>query len=333
MYKLFSLSLLLLLLTGSFSPANGVPEMDMRKTETEAVAGSDFGVFCRVAKDEWHQVLDHGTEGVRVLPKALSFKEVWAHASGAPATAPGGEQEIVPWFDLRSALPDPLVDVWGYAMTYPSHRKEAKLEDSFVFRKYGHALSVNGDVVFRPYLDYEAEVGLLMERGNSERFGYLLVNDMTDRGVQARNFDPENMGPGFSRAKSFPGALQVGSLLVIGSAELWEQLEVNLLVNGEERQHLIARECLLRPGQIHEEIFSHEKSGQWALAATGTTGGVQFYTPSLWQKIGLIVLSGFSKEKATERWLHSLTFLQPGDTIEFRSAILGRSLATVIDKR
>ncbi|MEN8191027.1 MAG: fumarylacetoacetate hydrolase family protein, partial [Thermodesulfobacteriota bacterium] len=241
-----------------------------------------------------------------------------------------GTLEEISWSELTNPLPDPQVAVWGYAMTYPAHRDEVKLDDSFCFRKFSSAVSGNSDIIFRPYLDYEAEVGLLMERNRSDRFGYLLANDLTDRAIQARTFNPENMGPGFTKAKSFEGALHVGLLLVISSGELWEELEIELSLNGERRQHLIASNSFVRPGRIHDDIFN-EETGRWALAVTGTTDGVQFQRPTIWQKVSLIVASGFSKEKATERWLEQLTFLKPGDKVEFESTILGRTSATVID--
>ncbi|MEN8190315.1 MAG: fumarylacetoacetate hydrolase family protein, partial [Thermodesulfobacteriota bacterium] len=310
----------------------GEPTTDVTaEGKQDMTDGFGYGVFCRTGPDEYRHVVSHGPEGVVVLPGIFSFNEVWNDDLAASASVGLGKLEAISWSELINPLPDPQIDVWGYAMTYPEHRDEVQLNQSFYFRKFSNTVSANDDIVFRPYLDYEAEVALLMERGRSDRFGYLLANDLTDRGIQARTFDPENMGPGFSKAKSFEGALHVGLLLVVSNGELWEELEIELSVNGERRQHLIARDSFVRPGRIHTEIFSEDEAGGWALAATGTTGGVQFQSPTVLQKVGLIVAAGFSKEEATERWLEQLSFLKPADTVEFKSTILGRSSATIVD--
>ncbi|MEN8199326.1 MAG: fumarylacetoacetate hydrolase family protein [Thermodesulfobacteriota bacterium] len=301
------------------------------KQAVDSVAESDYGVFCRIARGEWRRVISQQTDGVTVLAQSFSFNEVWNYKPKPPLSHPPESLVTLPWEKLLTPLPDPHVDTWGYAMSYPSHQEEVRLEDSFHFRKFGSVVSANDDIPFRPYLDYEAEIAILMQRGDRKRFAYVMTNDLTDRGIQVRTYDADNMASGFSKAKSFVGALQAGSLLVIGNAQVWKMLEVELRLNGEMRQHLIATECLLEPGRIHDEIFSEEKAGTWVLASTGTTGGVQFSTPTIWQKIALIVASGFSRTRAADRWLEQLTFLQPGDRIDFYSAQLGRSSATVVN--
>lgn len=324
------LSLLFAILGLCFISAGSQAGDVVENVEPDSVGGPDFAVFCRVAKDEWRRVINHNEAGVNVRPHPLTFEEVWNHDLAASIATPSENLETIQWTNLQSPLPDPHVEAWGYAMTYPSHREEARLEDSFHFRKFGPAVNANSNIVFRPHLDYEAEIGILMQRGNSHRFGYILVNDWTDRGIQVRTYDADNMAPGFTAAKSFKDALHVGSLLVVGKAVVWERLDIELRVNGERRQHLIARDCLIRPDQVFTEIFKKKDAGEWAFVATGTTSGVQFQLPTIWQRIGLMVTSGFSKKRATERWLAQLSFLRPGDRIEFYSAMLGRSTATVI---
>jgi 2-keto-4-pentenoate hydratase/2-oxohepta-3-ene-1,7-dioic acid hydratase in catechol pathway len=216
-------------------------------------------------------------------------------------------------------------------MTYPGHRKEVRMEDSFLFRKDGPAVRTTSSIRSRPTLDYEAEVGILMKRGAPGRYGYVMVNDLTDRGIQVRTYDKVGPGPGFSLAKSFDGSLRVGPLLAVGNAEAWETLEAVLEVNGEPRQHLHARECVLRPGFLHGELCEDGGAAAWVFVSMGTPEGTAFHSPTLWEKIGLFIRSGFSVDEAEDDWLARLTFLQPGDIVKLYSSTLGSSTAVVIE--
>ena len=291
---------------------------------------ASFAVFCRIGPGTWQQVISQNDEGVSLLPQSYTFKEVWNFDFTAVTEHNRKNISLAHWNDIQNPLSELHFDTWGYAMTYPGHQEEVQLQDSFYFRKNGTAVSANTPIAYRPNLDYEAEIGLLLHKSNPDRFGYLLVNDWTDRGIQVATHDADNMAPGFTEAKSFEESLHVGSLLIIGNEAVWDRLEVILKVNGEIRQRLIAKQCLMRPSQVATEIFKETGTDEWALVATGTTDGIQFKAPSFIQKITLIISSGFSKKRAEDKWLKQLSFLQPGDTIEFDSEMLGKNTATVI---
>ena len=123
----------------------------------------------------------------------------------------------------------------------------------------------------------------------------------------------------------------MGPLLAVGNAEAWETLEVVLEVNGEPRQHLHTRECILRPDFLHGKLFDRGADDEWVLVTTGTPEGTAFHSPNLWEKIGLYVKSGFSVDEAEDDWLAHLTFLQPGDIVKLYSSTLGNSTAIVIE--
>ena len=302
------------------------------KMKTVQTAKPDYAVFCKIAEKDWRKVINQSDEGVKILPQSFSFQEIWDYDLSIETEHKDENTAFIQWVDLQNPLPDLKPDTWGYAMTYPSHQDEVQLSDSFYFRKNGSSVSASTPTIYRPHLDYEAEIGLLLQRGNSSRFGYILVNDWTDRGIQVATHDADNMAPGFTKAKSFKDALHVGSLIIIGNEAVWDKLEVDLRVNGELRQELIAKHCLMRPAQVASEIFKETDTGEWAFVATGTTEGIQFEVPSFMQKIALFVRSGFSKKRAGEKWLEQLSFLQPGDTIEFDSKILGKNITTVISE-
>jgi 2-keto-4-pentenoate hydratase/2-oxohepta-3-ene-1,7-dioic acid hydratase in catechol pathway len=275
-------------------------------------------------------VVEYDAHGVLVAGETLDFPGVWKtplrEESDKSATT------ALAWDELLVPLPDVGVPCLGYAMTYPSHQAEVRIEDSYHFAKGGPAEKASRPIEHRPNLDYEAEVGMLVRRGETDRFGYVMINDLTDRGVQVRTYDKDNPAPGFSEAKSFPGALRVGPLLVLGNEACWHELDVILRVNGVQRQHVKARECLLSPPQFHKQAFAAFDAEEWILISTGTSEGVVFKTPSTIEKLVLFLKGGFSMEGAEQELLDSMVFLNPGDTLDMESQTLGVSHAPVIEK-
>ena len=173
-------------------------------------------------------------------------------------------------------------------------------------------------------------MGLLLHRNEPERFGFLFANDLTDREAQVHSYDRRSPAAGFSAAKSFPGALRVGPLLVIAGQNLWPELEVRLEVNGNLRQHVKARECLLTPREFHQQLFASSNAGDRALVLTGTTGGTIFQSPTQSQRLRLLAWSGFSLMRARKQWLRGFQFLRIGDRLDMKSEILGTSHATIV---
>lgn len=227
-------------------------------------------------------------------------------------------------------LPNPDIPVWAYGMTYPEHGEETVDLSILRFVKQAQAhLMGPGSLFWQRYLDYEAEIGLLLYRHTPNRFGFLILNDFTDRGVQVHSFDPADPGPGFARAKSFPGALQVGPWIAIGQESDWDGLRVELSVNKQSRQRVNAIDCLLSPRLIHPELFADIHGSDWILVATGTPQGTCFRNPSGWEKGRLFLQSALSMSGAKERWLSELKFLNPGDEILMTSPQLGVAKMTI----
>jgi 2-keto-4-pentenoate hydratase/2-oxohepta-3-ene-1,7-dioic acid hydratase in catechol pathway len=286
-----------------------------------------YTAFCKTTDNKWHRVLHQSKSGVQADVRALDFRDLWQPVSNDKNKT--AATKSYKWSDLKMPLPDPGVETWGYAMTYTDHKDEVRIDDSVIFRKHTSAVSANSDISYRPYLDYETEIGVLLNRNATNLFGYIIANDWTDREIQVNTYDPDDMAPGFSKSKSFEGSLHVGSLLVIGDHNLWPQIKIKLFINGHERQDLSASDCTINPTVIHDQIFNELSTNNWVLVATGTDDGVQFHTPGTWQKIGLFIRSGFSKRRAGKRWLNKLSFMKKGDRVEFRSDMLGYSSATV----
>jgi len=290
---------------------------------------SFMAVFCMIGENRWRRVLDQNESGVLIAGEDLSFSQVWDVDFTVKAT-PGDAQEHKKWTELLIPLPSEDIPCIGYALTYPRHQQEVSLEEILSFKKNAIPKRAQDDIVYRKYLDYEAEIGVLVHRGRMDRFGYLVVNDLTDRGIQVRTFDGDNMGPGFSLAKSFEGALRVGPLIAVGNEASWYTLQVDLFLNGAVRQQLRASECLIHPRNLVDKHFEDKTGSPWLLVATGTTDGVLFQPPDLWEKAILFVGTGFSMEEAGEDWLDHLRFLQPGDEIKLLSPVLGQAWSRVI---
>ncbi len=294
---------------------------------TSHTTGSPIRIYCRTGDDEWRSVVAQDEHGVTVAGTKQTFAEVWSNSAQAQPDAT--DTQSIPWNDLCVPLPDPNVTCWAYALTYHEHRREARLDTSFKFPKGGPALAISHPVKYRANLDYEAELGLLMRRADTNRFGYILVNDLTDRGIQVREYDEKNPVPSFSHSKTFEESLRVGPLLAVGDAAAWQALDVTLAVNGEQRQHVAARDCVYDPQRFHGEVFSDANGPEWSLVASGTGGGVIFRQPSFAGKLWLFVSSGFSVNGAKEKLLRKLDFLKPGDRITMQASTLGQSSAIV----
>lgn len=307
----------------------GCTPADSRTQQPEIGKPPTLGVFCRVGDNDWRRVIDQDDAGVQITGQALSFAQVWQ--AGLPSDPmPPGPVQRRDWNELLLPLPDTDIPCLGYALTYPSHQKEVSLDDSITFPKQAVPQSTQQDIVYRDHLDYEAEIGVLLHRNDPDRFGYLIINDLTDRGIQVRTFDSANMAPGFTLAKSFEGSLRVGPLLAIGNAAAWKTLAVDLYLNGERRQQVRAAECLLQPKALVEHHQAANDGTPWLLVSTGTSEGVLFDVPNLWEKIEYFLLAGFSMEEAQEDWLAHLRFLQPGDKLTLTSPTLGRTSAQVV---
>ncbi len=291
-------------------------------------------IVARTDINTWQPVIDQSNAACIVSDTKLRFEEIWAEdlATRSFATL---TPHVIPWRMFLPPLPSNDVSCIGYALTYPGHAKEMKQSHSFFFAKGGSVLQMNNSIQHRPNLDYEAEVGLLLHRKLPNRFGFLMFNDLTDRGIQVCEFsrNPSTLAQVFSKAKSFPGSMLVGPLLAIGDEHDWEQLTITLKVNSAIRQSLHARNCSLRPSAIHKTLFAASPDCTWLLAATGTPEGVILTNPTLRRKVTLLLSTGLSVQRARRKHLSTHVFLRPGDNIEMYSPELGYGRTVIGENR
>lgn len=221
----------------------------------------------------------------------------------------------------------------GLGLTYPDHQQDVGLSKVVLFEKNAAPSRLNDTVAHRAHLDYEAEIALLLHRHEPKVFGFLLHNDLTDRRIQAINYDKKAPGRSFSLAKSFATANAYGTVMAIGGDSAWQELRVDLYWNEQRMQALAAKNHLLKPSEIHHLVFEKSQlSGgyEWVLIGTGTPGGTIFRAPNLREKLGLMFRSGLNPKKAVENWLNHFTFIQPADRLRFISNSLGHFQSEVI---
>lgn len=284
--------------------------------------------YCCLAAGEWYRVLTQSEAGVSVDPRALDSGQIWDGSAGQ--TPEDLEPRLISWRELDVPLPHRGARCWGYALTYPEHRRETLRAPHFRFLKQGSVESNSAPIPFRDFLDYELEIGIVMHRDVPDRFGYFLANDLTDRGLQVANYNARNPAPGFTIAKDFPGSLRAGPLLLVGDASLWPQLTATLLLNGVVRQDVRAAECHIHPRLLHDELFREHDDDPWVLAATGTSGGTMFRTPGVYEKMRAMVAGRLSMSRARRNWLQRLRYLARGDKLVIQSPLLGHSETEVV---
>lgn len=284
--------------------------------------------YCCVAAADWYRVLAQSEAGVTVDPRRLNSEAIW---NGPAIPMPEGlEPRFIPWQELDVPLPHRGARCWGYALTYPEHRKETLDSAHFRFLKQGTVESNSEPIPYRDFLDYELEIGVLMHRDTPDRFGYFLANDLTDRGLQIEHYDARNPAPGFTIAKDFAGSLRAGPLLAVGDASLWRHLTATLTLNGVDRQIVRAIDCHIHPRLLHDELFRDHEGDPWLLAATGTSSGTLFRSPRPREKVRALVAGGLSMRRARRSWLLGLKYLARGDKVVVQSSILGRGESHVI---
>jgi 2-keto-4-pentenoate hydratase/2-oxohepta-3-ene-1,7-dioic acid hydratase in catechol pathway len=229
-------------------------------------------------------------------------------------------------------LSSPKIKSLGIGLSYPSHQEEAQASTAVFFEKNAAVTPIDSAIPYRPHLDYETEVSLILHRRYPTQFGYQIHNDLTDRRIQVKNYDKANPGPGFSLAKSLPTLNAHSENTVYGDSSVWENIEVRMFVNGILRQTLKTQENIFKPEDIHRIIFTEKDLApgfDWVLVGTGTPAGTIFRAPAFWEKLGLITSSFFSVGRAQDKWLESFRFLQEGDKLEFDSPTLGYTKTTV----
>lgn len=182
------------------------------------------------------------------------------------------------------------------AINYDSHMQESGFDPetspfNVFFRKASSCLAPATTPIRKPaqveFLDYEVELGLVFstdvdgpvevtERNLHEYVGGLvLVNDVSARDVQL----PEMQ---FYKGKSYRTFGPCGPFLTLVEADdlaRFDEIRLQLSVNGESRQNALATDMIHRPAPTLTELSNLQDWQAGDLLATGTPGGCAMQAP------------------------------------------------------
>lgn len=187
--------------------------------------------------------------------------------------------------DIRLKAPllrPPAVFCLGF--NYRSHAPELKRpipEVPVIFMKPSKAVVGPDDDVILPKVasrvDYEVELTVVMGKGGrsiqrgeaySRIFGYTVLNDITARDIQQKDF---SLARPWLRSKGFDTFAPMGPCIVTQD-EIGDpmDLELSLKINGEERQKSRTKEMIFDIPSIVEYVSAFTTLEPGAVIATGT---------------------------------------------------------------
>ncbi|WP_213575069.1 fumarylacetoacetate hydrolase family protein [Rhodococcus sp. USK13] len=221
---------------------------------------------------------------------------------------------------------------------YVSHVKDSGMNPNTVpltfFRKASGSISGPFADVLKPdhvrFLDYEVEAGLVFGRPvpvgtsidehNIAEFvaGLVITNDVSARDVQL----PKTQ---FYEAKSYPTFTPVGPALVLleeGDVKRFEDLRLQLRVNGEVRQNMtVGRDMIYRPVQALQALTKFQRLDAGDLLLTGTPGGTALKAPSKpVEIIGSLLPPAVKWKSFFKAQAKNPHYLQDGDVMELSIA-------------
>lgn len=248
------------------------------------------------------------------------------------------------------------VQIFCQGLNYASHREEGGVSvakgENLIFSKPPSSICGPYDDIIRPVgcelLDYEIELALVLKKdlpANSKvtadnLFEYVggltLTND-----VSARDFMFGAPVLQWFKGKGQRTFCPTGPILYLidaHEADLLDNLQLTLKLNGEVKQDATTDQLIFKPDETLTEIAAFADINQGDMLLTGTPGGVILNaTP----KVGLAILLNFTNDAKRRAKLvktqRGVRYLQPGDqlTLELKSrdgAInLGQQASAVVD--
>lgn len=279
----------------------------------------------------------------------------------------GGVEIAVPMPSLQLPFDGTGVQV-AAGINYPEHGREVAANEVFLFPKTtrpAHFLSAVG--THGGLLDYEIELGFValapLKAGEPPRLiGLVLASGYTDRAALLRGIDLGNVesGRGFTRAKSQPDLMPIGSFLVVPQDPdaFVRKLSLRLSVNGQQRQHAKPQLLVWDWRRILAETFERAPM-TWAVGAeqvalpvrsavipaatvflSGTPEGVVVQAPTARQKfLGVtemvFTLQWANLQAVVEPMLRESYragyYLQPGDEVVMHADRLGVIRNTIVE--
>jgi 2-keto-4-pentenoate hydratase/2-oxohepta-3-ene-1,7-dioic acid hydratase in catechol pathway len=215
----------------------------------------------------------------RLLKEELSS----ISASAISAMVKSGDAMKLSRVKLKAPLPRPPA-VFCLGFNYRSHAPELKRsvpEVPVTFMKPSAAVVGPDEDVVLPKVasrvDYEVELTIVMGKGGRNIpkqgayrsiFGYTVLNDITARDIQQRDF---SLARPWLRSKGFDTFAPLGPFIVTQD-EIGDpmDLELKLVVNGQVKQQSRTKEMIFDIPSIVEYISSFTKLEPGSVIATGT---------------------------------------------------------------
>ncbi|QSR28414.1 fumarylacetoacetase [Nocardioides aromaticivorans] len=300
--------------------------------------------------DRWYVEKSERT-GTLIDTAAITTAELLADRA-AIDLAVAGEESDLPGGGLQAPVTAPC-RVVAQMTNFVSHIKDSGFNPDTVpltfFRKTSHSISGPADDIVKPshvrFLDYEVEVGLvigkelpvgttLTKENIADHVAALVVtNDVSARDLQL----PKTQ---FFEAKSYPTFTPVGPRLVVlepGEWERFEELRLQLWVNGEVRQDaVVADDMLYKPLEALQGLTRFQPLSPGDLVLTGTPGGTALKAPPKPVEVIGALLSPATRWKAFfKAQARNTSYLADGDLVEIQVATpdgkldLGRQRTTV----
>ena len=243
--------------------------------------------------DAWWVDTGHGA--ARIQTDATSTGELLAEPEQIEAARLSRQTVDLTALELVSPVTAPC-RVVAQMTNYASHVRDAGLRPETIpltfFRKTSGSISGPYDEIVRPghvrFLDYEAEVGLVIGRelpvgtevtaDNWTSFvaGTVVTNDVSARDVQL----PKTQ---FFESKSYPTFTPVGpSLVLLDDDELkrFGDLRLRLWVNGELRQDsVVDDDVIYSPLEALQALSRFQRLDAGDLLLTGTPEGTALSAP------------------------------------------------------
>ena len=223
-------------------------------------------------------------------------------------------------------------------LNYSSHLREigipsGRLPFNTIFRKASSCLAPAHTPIVRPnhvqLLDYEIEVGIVMrksitgpevisERRLAEYVGALVLhNDVSARDVQLPQVQ-------FYKGKSYRTFGPTGPWLTLVDADdlrRFDEIELVLQVNGQDRQRAHVRDISYRPAETLTELSTVQDLGPGDVIVTGTPGGTAVKAPSA---LKVFIAKQLSESRRWKLFIAAAKqdpdYLQNGDQLHLRAA-------------
>jgi 2-keto-4-pentenoate hydratase/2-oxohepta-3-ene-1,7-dioic acid hydratase in catechol pathway len=224
------------------------------------------------------------------------------------------DSQALPFAQVRFAapIPRPRRNVMCVGKNYFDHAHEftrsgydssaSKPADAIptapiIFTKMPETVIASGEPVRYPVgaseqLDYEAELGVIIGKGGrgiakadafDHVFGYVIINDMTARDVQAKHKQ-------WFLGKSFDTFCPMGPWIATADELDGSNLDIKCWVNGELRQNANTRDLIFDIPTLLETLSAGLTLRAGDVIATGTPAGVGIgFTPPRFLQRGDVV--------------------------------------------